>query len=112
MLQDSGRSRVIAYHSRERKIYYCIIITHDKMVERKMETGQGYGLGIGGCKRLCPATSGHSLVTLLFLPMSVKDRLLHKTLGKSQTYYPEHILGYGHREDLLLSCRRVWLFSD
>ena len=26
-------------------------------------------------------------------------------LGKSQTYYPEHILGYGRLEDLLLSCR-------
>ena len=29
------------------------MITLDKMVERKMVTGQGYGLGIGGCKRLC-----------------------------------------------------------
>ena len=64
---------------------------------------QGYGLGIGGCKRLCPTATGHSLVTLLSLSMSVKDWLLHKTLGKSQTYYPEHILGYRRREDLLLS---------
>ena len=62
--------------------------------------GQGYDLGIGGCKRLCPAATGHSLVTLLSLSVSVKDRPLHKTLGKSQIYYPEHILGYGHREDL------------
>jgi hypothetical protein len=31
------------------------MITHDKMVERKLVTGHGYGLGIGGCKRLCPA---------------------------------------------------------
>ena len=45
------------------------------------------------------------MVTLLFLSMSVKDRSLHKALGKSQTYYPEHILGYGRLEDLLLSCR-------
>ena len=49
--------------------------------------------------------TGHSLVTVLSLSVSVKDRLLHKTLGKSQTYYPEHILGYGRLEDLLLSCR-------
>ena len=70
-----------------------------------MIIGQGYGLGIGGCKRLCPVVTGHSLVTLLSLPVSVKDRPLHKTLGKSQTYYPEHILGYGHLEDLLLSYR-------
>ena len=49
--------------------------------------------------------AGHGLVTLLSLSMSVKDRPLHKALGKSQTYYPEHILGYGRLEDLLLSCR-------
>ena len=49
--------------------------------------------------------TGHSLVTLLSLSVSVKDRSLHKALGKSQTYYLEHILGYGRLEDLLLSCR-------
>ena len=75
------------------------------MVERKMVTRQGYGLGIGGCERLCPVAMGHSLVTLLSLSVSVKDRPLHKTLGKSQTYYPEHILGYERLEDLLLSYR-------
>ena len=70
-----------------------------------MVTEQGYGLGIGGCKKLCPAATGHSLVTLLSLSVSVKDRPLHWALGRSQTYYPEHILGYGRLEDLLLSCR-------
>ena len=30
----------------------------------------------------------------------------------SQTYYPEHILGYGRLEDLLLSCRGFRLFLD
>ena len=64
-----------------------------------MVTGQRYGLSIGRCKRLCPAATGHSLVTLLSLSVSVKDRPLYKTLGKSQTYYPEHILGYGCLED-------------
>ena len=49
--------------------------------------------------------AGHGLVTLLSLSVSVKDRSLHKALRKSKTYYPEHILGYGHLEDLLLSCR-------
>ena len=53
------------------------------MVKREMVTRQGYGLGIGGCKKLCPVATGHSLVTLLSLSMSVKDRPLHKTLGKS-----------------------------
>ena len=49
--------------------------------------------------------AGHGLVTLLSLSVSIKDRLLHKALSKSQTYYPEHILGYGRLEDLLLSYR-------
>ena len=39
--------------------------------------------------------TGHSLVTLFCLSVSVKDWPLYKTLGKSQTYYPEHILVYG-----------------
>ena len=56
--------------------------------------------------RTCVAVdAGHGLVTLLSLSMSIKDRSLHKALGKSQTYYPEHILGYGRLEDLLLSYR-------
>ena len=59
-------------------------------------------VGVRGC---VVVDAGHSLVTLLFLSVSVKDRSLHKTLGKSQTYYPEHILVYGCLEDLLLSCR-------
>ena len=70
-----------------------------------MVTRQGYGLGIGGCKRLCPAAMGHSLVTLLSLSVSVKDRPLHKTLGKSQTYYPKHILGYCLHQNLEEVCR-------
>ena len=67
-------------------------------------------MGIGGCKKLCPTATGHSLVTLLSLSVSVKDRPLHKTIGKSQTYYPEHILGYGCLEDLLLFCHGFRLF--
>ena len=77
-----------------------------------MVTGQGYRLGIGGCKRLCPVAMGHSLVTLLSLSVSVKDQPLHWTLGKSQTYYPEHILRYGRLKDLLLSCHGFRLFQD
>ena len=43
--------------------YY--IYSHDKMIKgKKMETGQGYDMGIGGCDELCPATTGLSLVTL------------------------------------------------
>ena len=46
------------------------------------------------------------------LSVSVKDRPLQWTLGKSQIYYPEHILGYGRREGLLLSCHGFQLFLD
>ena len=66
-------------------------------------------MGVRGC---VPADAGHSLVTLLSLSVSVKDRPLHKTLDKSQIYYPEHILGYGRLEDLLLSCHGLRLFLD
>ena len=88
------------------------MITHDKMLERKMVIGQGYGLGIGGCKRLCLAATGHSLVTLLFPFVSVKDRPLHWVIGKSQTYYPEHIFVYGSRKSSLLYCHGFRLFLD
>ena len=46
-------------------------------------------VGVSGC---VVVDAGHGLVTLLSLFVSVKDRPLHKALGKSQTYYPEHIL--------------------
>ena len=58
-------------------------------------------VGVRGCVAV---DAGHGLVTLLSLSVSVKDRPLHKTLGKSQIYYPKHILVYGRLEDLLLSC--------
>ena len=66
-------------------------------------------VGVRGCV-LQP--TGHSLVTLFSLSVSVKDRALHWVLVKSHTYYLEHILVYGSREGSLLSCRRFWLFPD
>ena len=59
-----------------------------------------------------PRPMGHSLVTLFSLSVSVKDRLLHWVLVKSQTYYLEHILVYGSREGSLLSYRGFRLFPD
>ena len=50
-------------------------------------------VGVRGC---VPRATGHSLVRLFFLSVSVKDRTLHWVIGKSQTYYPKHILVYGH----------------
>ena len=60
-----------------------------------METGQGYGMGIGGCNKLCPTAMGLSLVTLFFLSVSIEDRPLLWMVVRSQTHYPEHILAYG-----------------
>ena len=60
-----------------------------------METGQGYGMGYGGCDDLCPAATGLSLVTLFSLSVSIEDRPLLWMVVRSYTYYPEHILAYG-----------------
>jgi hypothetical protein len=34
-------------------------------------------MGLGGCGRLCPAATGHSLVALISQSVSIKDRSLH-----------------------------------
>ena len=49
-------------------------------------------VGVTGC---VPWPMGLSLVKLLFLFMSIKDRPLLWTVVRSQTYYPEHILAFG-----------------
>ena len=40
--------------------------SHDKMVKGKIETGQGYGMDIGWCNRLCPAVNGTWLSYIVF----------------------------------------------
>ena len=55
---------------------------------------------------------GHSLVALFSLFVSVKDMPLHWVLGKSHTYYLQHILVYGSREGPLLSCHGFRLFPN
>ena len=65
-----------------------------------------------GVRSCVVVDAGHGLVTLLSLSVSVKDRSLHKALGKSPTYYPEHILGYERLEELLLSCHGFRVFLD
>ena len=49
------------------------MITHAKMVERKMETEQGYGWVLVGVRGCVAVGAGHGLVTLLSLSVSVKD---------------------------------------
>ena len=60
MLPDSDRSRVIACHSREigNILLYYYHLENINGGKQKMVTEQGYGLGIGGCKRLCLAANG------------------------------------------------------
>ena len=42
--------------------------SHNKMMKgKKMKTGQGYGMGIGGCDELCPVATELSLVILFSL---------------------------------------------
>ena len=60
-----------------------------------MVTGQRYGMGIGGCNKLCPTAMGLGLVTLFSLSVSIEDHPLLWMVVQSQTYYPEHILAYG-----------------
>ena len=64
------------------------------MVLRKMVTVHGYGMGIDGCSRLCPTATGHGLVALFSLSVSIEDRSLLWMVVRSQIYYPEHILAY------------------
>ena len=54
-------------------------------------------MDIGGCDELCPVATGHSLVTLFSLSVSIEDRPLLWMVVRSQTYYPEHVLAYGGR---------------
>ena len=49
-------------------------------------------VGVTGCV-LRP--TGLSLVILFSLSVSIKDRLLLWMIVRSQTYYSEHVLGYG-----------------
>jgi hypothetical protein len=69
--------------------------THDKIMERKMVTGQGYSMGIGGCNRLCPAAMGHSLVALFTLSMSIKDRPLFGPWSSHRLIIPSTYLLIG-----------------
>jgi hypothetical protein len=50
--------------------------SHNKMMERKMVTGQGSGMDICGCNRWCPAAMGQSLVALFSLSVLIVDRPL------------------------------------
>jgi hypothetical protein len=60
-----------------------------------MVTGQGCGMGIGGCNRLCPMATGHSLVALFSLPMSIKDHPFHGPWSSHRLIIPSTYLLMG-----------------
>ena len=60
-----------------------------------MVTGQGCGFGTGGCEGLCPAANRTWPGYTFSLSVSIKDRSLHMTLGKSQIIVPRAYLGMG-----------------
>ena len=62
-------------------------------------------VGVRGC---VPQPTGHSLVTLFSLSVSVKDRSLLWMVVKSQTYYPEHTLAYGSGK---ARCSLSWILA-
>ena len=74
MLQDSGRSRVIACHSREIGNILLLLLYHMEYNWRPGRDMIRVLVGVRGC---VPWPTGHSLVTLFSLSVSVKDRPLH-----------------------------------
>ena len=64
-------------------------------MERKMVTGQGCGFGTGGCEGLCPVANRAQPGYTVSLSVSIKNRSLHMTLGKSQIIVPSTYLGMG-----------------
>jgi hypothetical protein len=90
--------------------YYYYYI-HDEMMEKEMVTGQGYGMGIGGCNRLCAAAMWHSLVSLF--PCLCQLRTV-RCMDPGQVI---DLLSQAHtclweQEGLLLSCHGLRLFLD
>ena len=88
------------------------MITHDKMVERKMVTGQGYGLGIGGCKRLCRRRCGAWLGYTAFPVWSIKDRSLHKPSRQVTDLLSRAHTWVWALERLVALLSQIRLFSD
>ena len=78
---------------------------HAHVMQVKLCKANTQGVTLVGVRGCVAIDAGHSLVTLLSLSVSVKDRSLQWMLGKSQIYYPKHILVSGRLEDLLLSYR-------
>ena len=68
---------------------------YDKMVKGKSRPSKDVVWILVGVRGCVPRPTGHILVTLFSLSVSVKDRPLHWILVRSQTYYPKHRFAYG-----------------
>jgi hypothetical protein len=85
--------------------------SQNKMMENEMVTGQGCGMGIGGCNGVCPAAAGHSLFPLFSCPCGLR---IVRCMDPSQV---TDLLSRAHtclweREGLLLSYHGFRLCPD
>ena len=74
---------------------YYYYHSHDKMVKGKWRPGRDMVRVLVGVRGYVPRPTGHSLVTLFSLSVSIEDRPLLLMVFRSQAYYPEHIFAYG-----------------
>jgi hypothetical protein len=76
-----------------------------------MVTGQGLGMGIGGCNKLCPVAMGHSWVALFPCPCQLRTVRCMDPGQVIDLFFQAHACLW-EREGLLLSCHGLWLFSN
>ena len=79
-------------------IVVIILLSHGIYMNDKWRPGRDMVRVLVDVRGCVPWPTGHGLVTLFSLSMSVKDRPLHWILVRSQTYYLEHILAYGNEK--------------
>jgi hypothetical protein len=76
-----------------------------------MATGQGCGIGIGGCSKLCPAATGHNWVALFPCQRQLRTVRCIDSGQVTDLLFLAHTCLW-EREDLLLSYHGLWLFPD
>jgi hypothetical protein len=76
-----------------------------------MVTGQDLGMGIGGCNKLCPAAIGRNWVALFPYPCQLRT-IRCRDPGQVTDLLSRAYTCLWEREDLLLSCHGLQLFSD
>ena len=88
------------------------MITHDKMVERKMVIGQGYGWVLVGVKGCVTRPTGHSSVTFFPCPCRLRTGRCIRHRGQvTDLLSRAHTWVWAHGR-LVALLSRIWLFSD